>query len=65
VLSAEGLEKECLMLKFAGEGWHFRLKEVKNRSYLCIRKSKEEHSLGPFTNEIKYIAEKNKIKIKK
>jgi len=64
-LSFEGLEKERLMLKFAGEGWYFRLKEVKNRKYLCVRKSKEEHSFGPFTNEIKYIAEKNKIKIKR
>jgi hypothetical protein len=53
------------MLKLAGEGWHFRLKEVKNKSYLCARKFQEEHSLGPFTNELKYITEKNKIKIKK
>jgi hypothetical protein len=64
-LSLEVLEKERLMLKFVGEGWYFRLKEVKNKSYLCVRKFKEEHSLGSFTNEIKYIAEKNKIKIKK
>ncbi|MDR1992848.1 MAG: type IV secretory system conjugative DNA transfer family protein [Nitrososphaerota archaeon] len=64
-LSVEGLEKEQLILKFASEGWHFRLKNVKNKSYLCARKSKEEHSLGLFTNEIKYIAEKHKIKIKK
>jgi hypothetical protein len=64
-LSLEGLEKERLMLKFTDEGWYFRLKEVKNRSYLCVRKSKEEHSFGLYTNEIKYIAEKNKIKIKK
>jgi len=63
-LSLEGLEKERLMLKFAGEGWYFRIKTVKNRNYLCIRKSKEEYSLGIFNNEIKYIAEKNKIKIK-
>jgi hypothetical protein len=62
-LSVESLEKERLMLKFAGEGWYFRLKEVKNKNYLCVKKSKEEHSLGSFTNEIKYIAEKNKIKI--
>jgi hypothetical protein len=52
------------MLKFADDGWYFRLKNVKNRSYLCVRKSKEEHSFGLFTNEIKYIAEKNKIEIK-
>jgi hypothetical protein len=52
-LSAEGLEKERLMLKFANEDWYFRLKNVKNKSYLCVRKSQEEHSLGPFTNEIK------------
>jgi len=64
-LSLEGLEKERLMLKFAGEGWYFRLKEVKNKNYLCIRKSKEERSLGLYTNEVKYIAQKNKIKIKK
>jgi len=64
-LTCEGLELERLMLKFASEGWYFRLKEVKNKKYICVRKSKEEHSLGPFTNEIKYIAEKNKIKIKK
>jgi len=63
-LSAEGLEKERLMLKFVNEGWYFRLKEVKNKKYLCVRKSKEEHSLGQFTNEMKFIAEKNKIKIK-
>jgi len=63
-LSFESLEKERLMLKFASEGWHFRLKEVKNKSYLCIRKLQKEHSLGPFTNEIKYVTEKNKIKIK-
>jgi hypothetical protein len=63
-LSLEGLEKERLMLKLAGEGWYFRLKEVKNRNYLCVRKAQEEHSLGLFTNEIKCIAEKNKIKIK-
>ncbi|MCL1976719.1 MAG: type IV secretion system DNA-binding domain-containing protein [Candidatus Bathyarchaeota archaeon] len=65
VLSFEGLEKERLMLKLADEGWYFRLKEVKNKKYLCVRKSKEEHSLGPYTNEIKCIAEKNKIQIKK
>ncbi|MCL2432284.1 hypothetical protein [Candidatus Bathycorpusculum sp.] len=64
-LSLEGLAKEQLMLKLAGEGWYFRLKTVKNKRYLCVRRSKEEHSLGPFTNEIKYIAEKNNIKIKK
>ncbi|MDR2202890.1 MAG: type IV secretory system conjugative DNA transfer family protein [Nitrososphaerota archaeon] len=64
-LHFEGVEKERLILKFASEGWYFRLKNVKNKSYLCVRKSKAEHSLGPFTNEIKYIAEKNKIKIKK
>jgi hypothetical protein len=64
-LSLEGLDKERLMLKFASEGWYFRLKEVKNRNYLCVRKSQEEHSFGLFTNEIKYIVEKNKIKIKK
>ncbi|MDR2720604.1 MAG: type IV secretion system DNA-binding domain-containing protein [Nitrososphaerota archaeon] len=64
VLSLEGLEKERLMLKFVGEGWYFRLKEVKNKNYLCVRKSQEEHSLGLFTNEMKHIAEKNKIKIK-
>ncbi|MDR2203857.1 MAG: hypothetical protein LBE76_06130 [Nitrososphaerota archaeon] len=64
-LSEEGLEKERLMLKFAGDGWYFRLKNVKNKNYLCVRKSREEHSLGPFTNGIKYIAEKNKIKIKR
>jgi len=63
-LSEEGLEKEHLMLKYAGDGWYFRLKNVKNKNYLCVRKSKEEHSLGQFTNEIKYIAEKNKIEIK-
>ncbi|MCL1976494.1 MAG: type IV secretory system conjugative DNA transfer family protein [Candidatus Bathyarchaeota archaeon] len=62
-LSLGDLEKERLMLKFADEGWHFRLKEVKNKNYLCVRKSKEEHSLGSYTKEIKYIAEKNKIKI--
>jgi len=65
VLSLEGLEKERVMLQFVGEGWYFRLKEVKNRSYLCVRKSQEEHSLGLFTNEVRYIVEKNKIKIKK
>ena len=64
-LTFEGLEKERLMLKLADEGWHFRLKEVKNKSYLCVRKFQEEHSLGPYTKEIKYITEKNKIKIKK
>jgi hypothetical protein len=64
-LSVEGLEKEQMLLKFAGDGWHFRLKNVKNKSYLCVRKSKEEHSLGLYTNEIKTIVEKNKIKIKK
>jgi tyrosyl-tRNA synthetase len=64
-LSGEGVEKEQILLKFAGEGWYFRLKEVKNKCYLCVRKSKEEHSLGLFTNEIKYITEKNKIKIKR
>jgi len=63
-LSLEGLEKECLLLKLADDGWYFRLKEVKNRCYLCVRKSKEERSLGPYTNEIKYIVEKNNIKIK-
>ena len=62
--SFEGLEKERLMLKFASEGWYFRLKNVKNRNYLCVRKSKEEYSLGLFTDEIKYIVEKNKIDIK-
>ncbi|MDR2719892.1 MAG: hypothetical protein LBC03_03705 [Nitrososphaerota archaeon] len=65
VLSLEGLAKEQLMLKLTDEGWYFRLKEVKNKNYLCVRKSKEEHSLGPYTNEIKYIAEKNKLEIKK
>jgi hypothetical protein len=64
-LSLEGLEKERLILKFVGEGWYFRLKEVKNKSYLCVRKSKEERSFGLFTDEIKYIVEKNKIKIKR
>jgi hypothetical protein len=54
-LSVEGLEKELLILKFAGAGWYFRLKEVKNKNYLCVRKSKEEHSLGPFTDEVKCI----------
>jgi hypothetical protein len=63
-LSFEGLEKERLMLKVIGEGWYFRLKTVKNKTYFCIRKSKEEHSLGLFTDEVKRIAEKNKIKIK-
>ena len=57
-LSLEGLEKERLMLKLVDEGWYFRLKEVKNTSYLCVRKSKEEHSLGSYTKEIKYITEK-------
>jgi len=65
VLSTVDLEKERLMLQFAGEDWYFRLKEVKNKSYLCARKSTEEHSFGLFTNEIRYIAEKNKIKIKR
>jgi hypothetical protein len=63
-LSVEDLEKERLMLKFAGEDWYFRLKEVKNKNYLCVRKSQEEHSLGLFTDEVKCIVEKNKIKIK-
>jgi len=61
----EGLEKERLLLKLAGDGWYFRLKEVKNKSYLCARKLQEERSLGPYTSEIKYVAEKHKINIKK
>ncbi|MDR2707821.1 MAG: hypothetical protein LBB87_03630, partial [Nitrososphaerota archaeon] len=64
-VSLDGLEKERLMLKFVGEGWYFRLKEVKNKNYFCARKSTEEYSFGLFTDEIKYIAEKNKIEIKR
>jgi len=38
---------------------------IKTCRIQVVRRFKEEHILGPFTNEIKYIAEKNNIKIKK
>jgi hypothetical protein len=64
-LSFDGLEKERLILKHASEGWHFRLKNVKNKTYLCARKNQEEHSFGVFTNELEHITKKkHQIKIK-
>ncbi|MDR1992530.1 MAG: type IV secretory system conjugative DNA transfer family protein [Nitrososphaerota archaeon] len=63
-LSFRELEKEKIILKLANEGWYFRLKTVKNKEYLCARKAQEEHSIGQYTQELKYITEKHNIKIK-
>jgi len=63
-LSFKELEKEKIILKLANNGWYFRLKTVKNKQYLCARKAQEEHSIGQYTNELKYITEKHNIKIK-
>jgi len=59
----EGTPKEHLILTLMHEGWHFRLKTINNKSYLCARTFKEERSLGVFDEETKHIIEKHQITV--
>ncbi|MDR1993490.1 MAG: hypothetical protein LBQ98_08395, partial [Nitrososphaerota archaeon] len=59
----EGTPKEHLILTLMREGWHFRLKTINNKSYLCARTFKEERSLGLFDEETKHIVEKHNLKV--
>ena len=59
------LQRKCLVLELALQGWSFRLKEVNGKRYLCARKGhNDERSLGVFRAEIKQLIEENKIIVK-
>jgi len=58
LLSEKVLQSEVLILELVEQKWHFRLKAIKGKTYLCARKDKKERYLGPYTKEIQTIIEK-------
>jgi len=62
MLSEKVLQSK-LILELAGQKWHFRLKAIKGKTYLCARKDQKERYLGPYSKEIQDIIEKNNITI--
>jgi hypothetical protein len=36
------------ILGYIKEGWHFRIKTVKERRYITRRRGQQERSLGPY-----------------
>jgi len=46
------LQSETLILELAEQKWHFRLKKIKGKTYLCARKDQKERYIGPYTKEI-------------
>ena len=44
----EGLQKG-LVLELAGQGWHFRLRAMRGKLYLCARQGQKERSMRVFT----------------
>ena len=61
LLSEKVLQSEALILELAEQKWHFRLKAIKGKTYLCARKDQKERYIGPYTKEIQTIIEKNNI----
>jgi hypothetical protein len=63
MLSKKVLQSETVILELAEQKWHFRLKAIKGKIYLCARKDQKERYLGPYSKEIQNIMEKNNIAI--
>jgi hypothetical protein len=63
LLSEKVLQSKALILELAEQKWHFRLKAIKGKTYLCARKDQKERYIGPYTKEIQTIIEKNNIAI--
>ena len=63
MLSEKALQSEKLILELVEQKWHFRLKAIKGKIYLCARKDQKERYLGPYSKEIREIMEKNSIAI--
>jgi KaiC/GvpD/RAD55 family RecA-like ATPase len=63
VLSEKVLQCEALIFELAEQKWHFRLKAIKGKLYLCARKDKKERYIGPYTKTIQEIMEKNNFTV--
>jgi len=57
------LQYEQLILELAEQKWHFRLKAIKNKLYLCARKDKKERYISPYTKEIQKTITKNNLTV--
>jgi len=57
------LQSEKSIFELAEQKWHFRLKTIKGKPYLCARKDKKERYLGPYSKEIQNIIEKNNLTV--
>jgi hypothetical protein len=59
----EGLQKG-LVLELAGQGWHFRLRAMRGKLYLCARQGQKERSINLFDEETKQFIETNNLIVK-
>jgi hypothetical protein len=52
------------VLELLGQGWYFRLREMRGKLYLCARQGQKERSIKLFDEATKHFIEENNLKVR-